>query len=242
MRAVQRQVDCMNIQHSPLSLHDASVLRQRGSALIFLMVLLLGVAMLAMLANRGAILENVASRSSRDQIIARSAAESALADAANAIGSQTASVFASNAKAAARTQLGGCTYGGSLTAGTPDATGKQSVGGSSTPGIMDFRACTSQTKAWWQELTLSEFETYSASIGDITGDSTSATILAATGTKVRSYKQARVIVEPLAYTPSGGNASAETGSAEYIFRLTAVGYGPTADSVVMLQETWRTQD
>lgn len=213
----------------------------QGSALIFLMILLLGVSMLALLANRSAIIENVASRSSRDYIIARSAAESALADAANAIGPQSATVFSAQAKAAARTQLGGCTLGGSLGAGTADGTGTQYSNGSSTPGLMDFRACDSQTKAWWQELTLTQFETYSANIGDVTGDATSTTILASTP-KVRSYKKARVIIEPLAYTPSGGNASAESGSAEFVFRVTAVGYGPTADSVVMLQETWRTQD
>lgn len=213
----------------------------RGSALVFLLILLLGVAMVAMLANRSAILENVASRSSRDYIIARSAAESALADASNAIGPQSATVFSAQAKASARTQLGGCTLGGVLSAGTADGTGKQSVGGTATPGLMDFRSCDTQTKAWWQELTISDFETYSASIGDITGDDSSSTIASSTP-KVRSYKKARVIIEPLAYTPPGGNASAESGSAEYVFRVTAVGYGPTADSVVMLQETWRTQD
>lgn len=226
---------------SQLRLRGPRRFSERGSALVFLLILLLGVSMLAMLANRSAILENVASRSSRDYIIARSAADSALADVSNAIGTQSATVFSAQAKAAARTQLGGCILGGALGAGTPDGTGYQSAGGSSTPGLMDFRSCDSQTKAWWQELTLTQFETYSASIGDITGDLTSGTIVTSSP-KVKSYKKARVIVEPLAYTPSGGNASAESGSAEYVFRVTAVGYGPTADSVVMLQETWRTQD
>ena len=226
---------------SKLRSHGSRGFSERGSALVFLLILLLGVSMLALLANRSAIVENVASRSSRDYIIARSAAESALADASNAIGPQSATVFSASAKTAARTQLGGCTLGGALGAGTADGTGSQSAGGSATPGLMDFRACDSQTKAWWQELTLTQFETYSASIGDITGDATSTTIAASTP-KVRSYKKARVIVEPLAFTPAGGNASAASGSAEYVFRVTAVGYGPTADSVVMLQETWRTQD
>ena len=152
---------------------------------------------------------------------------------------QSATVFAAQAKAAARTQLGGCTLGGALGAGTSDGTGSQSSGGSATPGLMDFRSCDSQTKAWWQELTLSQFETYSGTIGEITGDATSTTILGSTP-KVRSYKKARVMVEPLTYTAAGSNASGI--GAEYVFRITAVGYGPTADSVVMLQETWRTQD
>lgn len=215
--------------------------RQSGSALIFLMILLLGVAMLALLANRSALLESAASRNSRDYAIARSAAEQALADAANAIGAQSA-ILSNENIGKLKNQGKGCTIGDTTVrdaGGT--GSGNLKAGGDSVGGFVNFDGC-AYDKAWWQVLTLSEFETYSVPIGATTGETASgftpSTADAAVMPKVRSYKAPRVIIEAIPNTT--GDASVQ--GAKYAFRVTAVGYGPTAETVVMLQETTRPRE
>jgi Tfp pilus assembly protein PilX len=249
----------MNNVYAKRPKQSAKLRSQTGSALIFLMILLLGVALLAFLANRSAIVESVASRSSRDYLIARNAAESAIADTVKAISTKNVAtgvkakeaIFDSGRSGDLVLQTGGCPLGGALAAGANNGTGNQKANGTGISGLVDFSACP-QTKAWWQEITLTDFESLSAEVGANTGDTdiTYVTVGTIPNTLAKSYKKPRVIIEPLQSTEAKGDASALGASSagpggaaqSTVFRITAVGYGPTRDSVVMLQETWRPQD
>lgn len=219
----------------------------RGSALAIVLILLLGIAMLALMANRSAILESKSARASRDHMIARAAAESAILDFNKAMGSKDARVFQRSLEEKLASQMGGCSEGGSVpTAGTPDGTGTQKAGGTASPGIVDFSACVFAGGEWWQSLTLSQIEALSAEIGAITGEASTGY----EGTLGRSAAKPRVIIEPLDFMFGGGSAAASGAGASQsgrdsqtkVFRVTALGYGPSRNTVVMLQETWRTQD
>ena len=166
---------------------------QQGSALAFLLVLLLGIALLAMYANRSAILENRLSRGARDSQIARDAAEAGMADAVNAIAGSQGKTFRTNAYSGfANGQVGSCA------AGTANGTGTQAAGGTSTPGLVRFDGC-GYTSAWWQTLTLAQIEAIAVPIASITGNATSSysatgAILAAMP-KARSYQPPKALIE-----------------------------------------------
>ena len=219
---------------------------QRGVALVFLLVMLLGIAMLALLANRSAILESRSSRASRDNMIARAAAEAAITDFNTAMGSKDARVFQKNVEEKLAAQSGGCDESGVLKDPVSDGTGTQKAGGTASPGIVNFSACNFSGGEWWQALNLATIENLSAEIGSITGN-TSLGYDTALG---RSAAKPRVIIEPLdlvaggyaAVSSGGGWAGSGRESQVKVFRVTALGYGPTKDTVTMLQETWRTQD
>jgi type IV pilus assembly protein PilX len=225
---------------------NGSTRHQRGVALVFLLVMLLGIAMVALLANRSAILESRSSRASRDNMIARAAAEAAISDFNNAMGSKDARVFQKNLEDKLASQIGGCDATGVVSAAPTDGTGTQKVGGSASPGIINFSNCNFPEGEWWQALTLSAIENLSAEIGSITG----TTDLGYSSAVSRSAAKPRVIVEPLdlvaggyaAFSSGAGSAGSGRESQVKVFRVTALGYGPTKDTVVMLQETWRTQD
>lgn len=214
---------------------------QRGSALAFLLILLLGIALLAIYANRSAILANRLSRGARDSQIARDAAEAGMADAVNAIAGSQGKVFRTTAYTGyANGQVGSCA------AGTADGTGTQAAGGTSTPGLVRFDGC-GYTSAWWQTLTLSQIEAIAVPIASITGNATSSysatgSILAAMP-KARSYQAPKALIEIIPDQVAGASAESGSGSAQtFAFRVTTIGYGPTSDSVSLIQETWRAPD
>ena len=226
-------------------LHPAAR-HQHGVALVFLLVMLLGIAMVALLANRSAILESRSSRASRDSMIARAAAEAAITDFNSAMGSKDARVFQKNIEDKLAAQAGGCDSAGVVQVQPTDGSGTQKVGGTASPGIINFSNCSFPEWEWWQALNLSTIESLSAEIGSITGN----TDLGYGTTVGRSVAKPRVIIEPLdlvasgqaAFSSGGGWAGSGRESQVKVFRVTALGYGPTRDTVVLLQETWRTQD
>jgi Tfp pilus assembly protein PilX len=220
--------------------------RQRGVALVFLLIMLLGIAMLAILANRSAILESRSTRAGRDHMIARSAAEAALTDFNKAMGNKDARVFQKNILGELSEQTGGCDATAVVLKATASSSGTQKAGGTSTPGVVNFQNCNFPEGEWWQALKLSQIEDISTEIGTITGDTQTGydNVLG------RSAAKPRIIVEPMNFVAGGAaafsNGAGWAGSGRdsnlTVFRVTALGYGPTKDTVVLLQETWRTQD
>ena len=202
--------------------------------------------MVALQANRSAILESRSARASRDTMIARAAAEAAISDFSNAMGSKDARVFQKNVEDKLAAQTGGCDASGVVKIQPADGTGTQKTNGTSSPGIINFSNCNFAGGEWWQALDLATIESLSAEIGSITG-STNLGYETALG---RSAAKPRVIIEPLdliaagqaAFASGGGWAGSGRESQVKVFRVTALGYGPTKETVTLLQETWRTQD
>ena len=209
-----------------------AVPRERGVALILTLVLLIGVALLALAANRSAILENRASAAGRDYQVALAAAESAMSDLRAWMATDTnGKIFASRIEATAAQQKGGCAL--------DDTIIKGNVASASTDrldGLYDLAGCTF-AKAFWQEKTLSQIKPLMVPVGS-NPMSVSSYPVKSSSYPTGTLEAPRYMIDIIPDTAPGEDAS----KAKFLYRVTALGYGPTDNTVVLLQETMRPQD
>jgi type IV pilus assembly protein PilX len=203
---------------------------QRGVALIITLVLLTGVALLALAANRSSVLENKASTGGRDYQIALAAAESALSDLRSWMAQDTnGKIFASHLESTALLQKGGCPLNDTITKGTTVTVDR-------IDGLYDLGACTF-AKAFWQEKTLAQLKDLTVAVGNNPMSVGSYPVKSASY-PTGSSEAPRYMVDIIPDTSPGEDAS----RVKYLYRVTALGFGPTDSSVVLLQETMRAQD
>ena len=203
---------------------------QRGVALIITLVLLTGVALLALAANRSAVLENKASTGGRDYQIALAAAESALSDLRSWMALDTnGKIFASLVESAAAVQKGGCSLNDTVTRGTTISVDR-------VDGLFDLGACTFP-KAFWQEKTLAQLKALMVAVGNNPMSVNSYPVKSA-GYPTGSAEAPRYMIDIIPDTSPGEDAT----KTKFLYRVTALGFGPTDNSVVLLQETMRAQD
>jgi type IV pilus assembly protein PilX len=204
--------------------------RQQGIALVITLVLLAGVALLALAANRSAILENKASTAGRDYQVALTAAESALADLKSWIATDTNGViFSARITNAVNIQKGSCPNNDTITRGTTVTTDK-------ADGIYDLAACT-YSGGFWQEKNLAQLKALMVTVGD------NPLSVGSFPVKSSSYptgtaEAPKYMIDILPDTSPGEDAS----KPKYLYRVTALGVGPTSSTAVLLQETVRPQD
>ena len=204
--------------------------QQSGVALIVTLVLLVGVALLALAANRSAILENRASTGGRDYQTAVAAAESAISDLRSWMALDTnGKIFASRIEATAALQKGGCALDDTITRGATVAVDR-------IDGLYDLAGC-SFAKAFWQEKTLTQLKTLMVAVGNNPMSVASYPIKSASN-PTGSVEAPRYMVDIIPDTSPGEDAS----KAKYLYRVTALGFGPTDSTAVLLQETMRAQD
>lgn len=203
----------MHLNGSPASPH-----RKRGFALITALVMLLVITILALAGARMAIDTKRMSRNQRDTDIAFQAAEAALRDAEHDIQNSTSANQRSTMFDPA-SQIG---FAAGCNTGAP---------GSGSP----YRGLCTQSdpsNPIWLTVSWSSTATNPQTVayGDFTGRSFP------TGNGILPAQKPRYIIEEMLDTPLGGEVKANP---SFIYRITAVGWGPNNAAQVMLQSIYR---
>lgn len=198
---------------------NSSLASQSGASLIIVMIILTIVSMLGVAGIQISMMSERGARNDRDQQIAWQAAEAALIDAEYDIYGPTAStrraIFTPITDL--KSFVSGC--------GTADAAGLCALNPTGKPAWMtaDFNA-TGDTGA------------PTARFGQFTGR------LFPSGTiGVQPVKPPRYMVEPILDQFGPGSASRDLGNAnpKYVYRVTAMGFGPRAEVQAVVQMIYR---
>lgn len=191
--------------------------KQRGASLIVSLLMLIVVLMLSISLAMVSLQGEKASRSDRDRQIALNAAEAALKDAEMDIDPQIA-------LAGGRSNLFDATSNLFFEAGCASGDGNLYQG-------MCAAAVEGQ-KPTWITVDIADDSAGSASVkyGRFTGQ----TMVTEKGSF--PAKLPRYIIEAVQDTEAGGKADDQT---KYIFRITAVGFGPNSNAKVVLQSFYR---
>ncbi|MDN2712708.1 PilX N-terminal domain-containing pilus assembly protein [Janthinobacterium sp. SUN118] len=199
---------------------------QRGATLVYVLCLLVVILLLGISAAQMALLGEKAARGERDRYIAFQAAEEALMDAQNDIeglpGAPGRSSLFAPGSAAGFTV--GCGDGGELGLCLPAEKG---------------------APALWLSMALGGAEAASGSDGNRTvpyGRFTGAAMQ--TGQGFLPFRRPRYIIELLPFHLPGEEAGAVIGSlatGNYLYRVTAIGFGAQDSTQVVLQSYYRKQ-
>lgn len=201
--------------------------RATGFALITALVMLLVITLLAIGGARLAIDSKRMSRNQRDTDIAFQAAEAALRDAEYDI--QNAS--AGNGTA---TNTRSAIFDPTKTTGFPGSGCNTGGPGTATPYQGLCQPAPDGATAVWNTVSWSTSGTpQTVGFGDFTGRTFP------TGTGLLPAQKPRYIIEILPDRTIGGNVQ---GPATFLYRITAVGWGPNLGAQVMLQSVYRKTD
>jgi len=190
---------------------------QRGVALVFTLCLLLVILLLGVSAAQMALLGEKAARGERDRHTAFHAAEEALMDAERDIEGQPgapgrSAMFASDSAAG-------------FAAGCGEQAGLCLPASASAPPV-------------WLAMDLDEDAGGAVSYGSFTG------AVMQTGQGFLPFRRPRYLIELLPFHAPGEEAGAPVGAAapaSYLYRVTAIGFGASADTQVVLQTYYRKQ-
>ena len=198
--------------------HFSLLKRQRGASLIVSLLMLIVVLMLSISLAMVSLQGEKASRSDRDRQIALNAAEAALKDAEMDIDPQIA-------LAAGRSNLFDATSNLFFEAGCASGDGNLYQG-------MCAAAAIKNQQQTWATVNIADDSAGSASVkyGRFTGQTM------VTGKGSFPAKLPRYIIEVVQDTVAGSKADDQT---KYIFRITAVGFGPNPNAKVVLQSFYR---
>lgn len=201
--------------------------RATGFALITALVMLLVITILAIGGARLAIDSKRMSRNQRDTDIAFQAAEAALRDAEYDI--QNAS-----AGNGAATNSRSAIFDPTKTTGFPGSGCNTGGPGTTTPYQGLCQPAPDGTTGVWNTVSWSTSGTVqTVGFGDFTGRNFP------TGTGLLPAQKPRYIIEVLPDRTIGGNVQ---GPASFLYRITAVGWGPNKGAQVMLQSIYRKTD
>jgi type IV pilus assembly protein PilX len=193
----------------------ACIPRERGASLMIVLLILLVVSILGVAGAQIALMGERAARNDRDYQVAWQAAEAALLDAEYDIrGPGTATrkdLFANNSISAFVAGCGASTSGSSRGLCLPASTGKP------VWLTVDFLSDTSPAV---------DFGTFTSRAFD------------AGATGVRSSKKPRYIIEILDDPDAFGDTSIKANK-KYVYRITAMGFGPRDDIQAVLQTIFR---
>lgn len=198
--------------------------RDPGFALITALVMLLVITVLALAGARMALDTKRMSRNQRDSDIAFQAAEAALRDAEYDIRNNTA-INSRVAQFQPESAEGFPAVAGTCNSGTP---GPTSGRGLCLPSA-DNDNPVWKTVSWNVSATTPQTVAY----GDFTGRTFP------TGSGVLPPVKPRYIIELLPDTSNGMAPPAGGTTGPYLYRITAVGWGPNSSAPVMLQTTYR---
>ncbi|MHA6895638.1 pilus assembly PilX family protein [Ralstonia pseudosolanacearum] len=207
--------------------------RPAGFALITALIMLLVITILALGGARLALDSKRISRNQRDNSIAFQAAEAALRDAEHDI-QNAGSVATSRSNNFVRTSYQPFPSSGCLAGGSENALPTRLRGLCKT---------TDDANPIWNIVSWNDSGSDAQTVGY--GDFTGATFPAGPG--VMSSQRPRYIIEALVDKEAGQRADKTGGndndlSPAYIFRITAVGWGPYGSAPVMLQSYYRKGD
>lgn len=200
--------------------------RQRGLSLIVVLLVLVVVAVLGVGAARMAMLGEKSTRYDRDHQVAWEAAEAALVDAVYDINGVSTS---SNDRAALFPGYSGAKP--TNMQNFPSGCGT-STGPTGTQGMCQPNAQSSKPLAY----TVNFSSSHAVAFGTFTGRSFSAG-----SSGIQSAALPRYVIEILPDPNSYSQINASTGTPPqlYIYRITAIGYGPSAGTQVVLQLVYR---
>jgi len=187
---------------------------QRGASLLMVMLILVVVSVLGIGGAQIALMSERGARNDRDQQVALQAAEAALMDAEFDLSSATGTRSALFDGVAQNAFVSGCgTSGNSIGLCALNLSGKP---------------------AW---LVVDYLDTSSSAptveLGKFTGRA-----FAAGSTGVQPARKPRYVIEMVPDVPTGGSAT-ENETKGYLYRVTAIGFGPRVDIQAMLQMLYR---
>jgi type IV pilus assembly protein PilX len=196
----------------------APMLAEQGIALLLTLLMLIAVLLLGASAARMAMLGEKAARAERDRYVALQAAEDALADAEKEINGSAASTPARAALLAPGSGLGfvpGCGMG------------------ADNPGL-GLCAPAEGDVPVWESVDIGDDSAASRSVpfGRFTGS------VMETGQGLLPFRRPRYIIERAPYHPPGADA----GSTQYLYRVTAIGFGSRESTEAVLQASYRKAD
>ena len=201
--------------------------RQRGFALIVILLLLVAIAMLGLLNSSNALMQTRMARSEREYQNAYAASESALSDGEREIMNGTRRATIGAQSEVVTSALIGPAY--TSLAGSCDSSGVLTAVAS---GLYNMASCPS---AWWLQFNFGNAN--SNQLGAITGASLP---VASTGYLVGAASAPRYIIDVLPDNTAGQSASPS--KSRQIFRVTARGVGSSSDTEVLLQSVIRRLD
>lgn len=191
---------------------------QRGVTLLVVLVILLVVAVIGLGAARVSLLGEKSTRYDRDRQVAWEAAEAALVDAQYDIAGPNTYASQRMAKFAPGNLIGFTT--GCGTSGPTQGLCLPNVGGKPVAYDIDFTATGSAA--------------HSVALGTFTGRSFSS------GSGIAPIQAPRYIIEAIPDVHLGSSVNAPSGLPQpYIYRVTAMGFGPRQDVQVVLQMVFR---
>lgn len=185
--------------------------RQRGGALIVTLCVTLALMIVGVSATRAALYAEKAARGERDHRIALQAAEAALADAERDIegGADPASMRAAM-------------FAPGVAEIFPDGCGS----GADNPALGLCKRVGPPRSPAWLSVPLADADAVAVSYGTFTGAAMPV------GTGALPARLPRYIIEPLPYVRPGEDASKREAG---LFRITAIGFGASAATHVVLQ-------
>jgi type IV pilus assembly protein PilX len=192
---------------------------ERGVALIVALLMLVAILLLGVSAAQIALHGEKTSRNERDRQIAFQAAEAALMDA------ETDIEHSPFAKSAARV------FAGNSTVGFPDGEQVTCGTGTANPFLGLCNRARPGTAPAWQTVDFLNQSDGASSVpyGHFTGQQMQ------TGAGSLPARLPRYVIEPLPYRPEGQEAN----KANYVFRITAIGFGVRDSTQVLLQSIYR---
>ena len=211
---------CRHASRPPLLLLS-QVERERGAALMTVMMVLIIVSMLGLSAIEIAVMSERGSRNDRDLQLALQAAEAALADAAydidgtGTVASSRPEVFASDSSADFREGCGDAASGHGKGLCVP------ALAGTPVWLTVDFSAPPARSRT--------------VSLGEFTGRSFAAAE-AGSSKGVMPAMRPRYIIEAVPDGEAFTDLRRKTG---YVYRVTAMGFGPRQDIQAVLQMVYR---